>query len=64
ADGFVADMFEDTSEAELVQPSAGAAAGPLTLAAWVDQIGERSANGRRSLAEGRVRLVRGVFRAE
>ncbi|HEX9038164.1 MAG TPA: class I SAM-dependent methyltransferase [Ktedonobacterales bacterium] len=64
ASGFVAEVFEDTSEAELSRPSAGAAAGPLTLAVWVDQIGERSGNARRSLVEGRVRLVRGIFRAE
>lgn len=64
ASGFVAEVFEDTSEAELSRPSAGAAVGPLTLAVWVDQIGERSGNSRRSLAEGRLRLVRGVFRAE
>lgn len=64
ASGFVAQVFEDTSEAELSRPSAGAAAGPLTLAVWVDQIGERSGNSRRSLAEGRIRLVRGVFRLE
>ncbi len=61
--GFVAEAFEDTSDAELSRPSAGAAQGPLTLAVWVDNIAEKTRNSRRSLAEGRLRLIRGVFRA-
>ncbi len=61
--GFTAEVFEDTTEAELARPSAGAAPGPLTLAVFVDNIGEKSRNSRRSLEEGRTRLVMGVFRA-
>lgn len=62
--GFVADVFEDTSAAELSRPSAGAAQGPLTLAVFVGNIAEKSRNSRRSLEEGRIKLVRGVFRAD
>ena len=62
--GFVAEVFEDTSDAELGRPPAGAAQGPLTLAAFVDQMAEKSGNSRRSLQEGRIRLVRGVFRSD
>jgi sarcosine/dimethylglycine N-methyltransferase len=61
--GFVAEVFEDTSAAELGRPSAGAAQGPLTFAVFVDNIGEKARNSRRSLEEGRIRVVRGVFRA-
>jgi sarcosine/dimethylglycine N-methyltransferase len=61
--GFVAELFEDLTDAELSRASAAAAKGPLTLAAWIDNIGEKARNSRRSLHEGRVRLVRGVFRA-
>jgi sarcosine/dimethylglycine N-methyltransferase len=60
--GFTKQAFEDTSEAELSRPSAGAAAGPLTLAVYVDNIAEKSKDSRRSLQEGRIRLVRGIFR--
>jgi len=61
--GFVADVFEDTSAAELARPSAGAAQGPLTLGVFAESIGEKSRNARRGLEEDRTRLVRGVFRA-
>jgi sarcosine/dimethylglycine N-methyltransferase len=61
--GFVAEVFEDTSDAELRRPSAAAAPGPLTMAVFVDGIAEKVGNSRRSLQEGRTRLVRGVFRA-
>ncbi len=60
--GFTAEVYEDTSVEELSRPSAGAATGPLTLAVFVENLAEKAGNARRSLEEGRVRLVRGVFR--
>jgi SAM-dependent methyltransferase len=62
--GFVAEVFEDTSDAELRRPPAGTTQGPLNIATVVEQFAEKSANSRRSLQEGRTRLVRGVFRAD
>lgn len=55
------ELFEDSSEAELSRPVI-AAQGPLTLAVYVDDISTKSRNSRRSLEEGRTRLVKGVFR--
>ena len=61
--GFVADHFEDTSEAHLSRTAADTAPSPLTLGVYVDNLAQKAANARRSLQEGRIRLVRGVFRA-
>ena len=61
--GFVAELFEDTSDAHLSRTPEAAAPGQLTLAVFVDNLGEKAANARRSLQERQVRLVRGVFRA-
>ena len=63
ATGFVAEHFEDVSEAHLNRPAEAAADGQLTLAVFVDDLGRKAGNARRSLEEGRIRLVRGVFRA-
>lgn len=60
--GFVVEHFEDTSDAHLRTP-ADAAANSLSLAVFVDNLGQKAGNARRSLEEGQVRLVRGVFRA-
>jgi len=63
--GLVAELFEDTSDTHLSRSAANAtpaAAGQLGLAIFVDNLAEKAANARRSLEEGRVRLVRGVFR--
>lgn len=58
--GFLVEVLEDTSEAHL----AGAAvSSPLTLGVFVENIAQKSRNARRGLEEGRLRLVRGVFRA-
>ena len=65
--GFVAEVFEDTTEAHLGRTSANAAPaapGQLGLAVFVDNIALKVANARRSLEEGQVRLVRGVFRLQ
>ena len=65
--GFVGDVFEDTSDAHLsgsVGNATPATSGQLGLSVFVDKLAEKAANARRSLEEGRVRLVRGVFRAK
>lgn len=65
--GFTAELFEDTSDAHLSRTAANAtpaAPGKLGLAVYVDNLAQKAANARRSLQEGQVRLVRGVFRAK
>jgi len=61
--GFVAECFEDTSDAHLARSAADTAPSPLTLGVYVENLGLKAGNARRSLQEGRIRLVRGVFRA-
>ncbi|MBK6864269.1 MAG: hypothetical protein IPG91_12185 [Ideonella sp.] len=62
ASGFVAELLEDTSDAHLSRTAADAAPSALTLGVYVDNLAHKAANARRSLEEGQVRLVRGVFR--
>jgi SAM-dependent methyltransferase len=62
--GFIAEIFEDTSDAQLGRAAADAAPSPLTLAVYVDNLAQKANNARRSLEEGQVRLVRGVFRVK
>jgi sarcosine/dimethylglycine N-methyltransferase len=62
--GFVAEVFEDTSDAHLSATAATPAASPLTLGVYVDNLAQKSGNARRSLQEGQIRLVRGVFRVK
>jgi len=63
--GFVAELFEDVSDAHLSRVAASAAAEPsaLSLAVYVDNLAQKAGNATRSLQEGQIRLVRGVFRA-
>ena len=64
--GFITEVFEDTSDAHLgktVANATPAAPGQLGLAVFVDNLAQKAGNARRSLEEGQVRLVRGVFRA-
>ena len=61
--GFVAELLEDTSDAHLGASTANAAPSSLTLGVYVDNLAEKAKNARRSLEEGQIRLVRGVFRA-
>jgi SAM-dependent methyltransferase len=64
--GFITELFEDTSDVHLSRTAANAtpaAPGQLGLAVFVDNLAQKAANARRSLEEGQVRLVRGVFRA-
>ncbi|MBK9115876.1 MAG: class I SAM-dependent methyltransferase [Betaproteobacteria bacterium] len=60
--GFVAECFDDTSDAHLGRTGADAAPNALTLGVFVDNLAQKAANARRSLQEGEIRLVRGVFR--
>jgi len=63
--GFIDELFEDTSDVHLGRTAANAtpaAPGQLGLAVYVDNLAQKAANARRSLEEGQVRLVRGVFR--
>jgi hypothetical protein len=65
--GFVTEVLEDTSDVHLSRTIANAtpaASGQLSLAVFVDNLGLKATNARRSLEEGQVRLVRGVFRVE
>ena len=65
--GFVTELFEDTSDAHLSRSTANAtpaASGQLGLAVFVDDLAQKAGNARRSLEEGQVRLVRGVFRVD
>ena len=64
AAGFVVELFEDTSETHLRATPAPAAPGQLTLSVFVDDLGQKAGNARRSFQEGQLRLVRGVFRAK
>ncbi len=64
--GFVTELFEDTSDAHLGKSTANATpapAGSLGLSVFVDDLGQKARNARRSLEENQVRLVRGVSRA-
>jgi SAM-dependent methyltransferase len=64
--GFVTELMEDTSDVHLSRTTANAtpaAPGQLGLAVFVDDLAQKAGNARRSLEEGQVRLVRGVFRA-
>jgi sarcosine/dimethylglycine N-methyltransferase len=65
--GFIDELFEDTSDVHLSRTAANAtpaAPGQLGLAVYVDNLAQKAANARRSLEEGQVRLVRGVFRVQ
>jgi len=65
--GLVVEVFEDTSDAHLNRSASNAtpaAQGQLGLAVFVDNLSEKATNARRSLEEGQVRLVRGIFTAQ
>lgn len=65
--GFITEFLDDTSDAHLSVTTANAtpaAAGQLGLAVYVDNLAQKAANARRSLAEGQIRLVRGLFRVK
>jgi sarcosine/dimethylglycine N-methyltransferase len=65
--GLIADYYEDVSNAPLPPPTSGspesAAQAPLSLSVYVDNLAQKAENATRSLREGQIRLVRGLFRA-
>jgi hypothetical protein len=66
--GFVAEYFEDISDAHLSGTSVSGtpevkAQAQLSLSVYVDDLAQKAENATRSLHEGHVRFVRGVFRA-
>lgn len=65
--GFIAAYFEDVSDAPLPAPASGTPEStpqaPLSLSVYVDNLAAKAENATRSLREGQIRLVRGVFRA-
>ena len=64
--GFVEEVLEDTSQAHLnaLASAASGASSPLTLGVYVENLAQKAGNAKRSLQEGQIRLVRGVFRAK
>ncbi len=62
--GFVAELFEDVSEAHASRTAEPGAPQRLSLGVFVDDLAQKAANARRSLEEGQIRLVRGVFRVK
>jgi sarcosine/dimethylglycine N-methyltransferase len=62
--GFVAEVLEDTSDVHLARMAAAdPAPSPLSLGVFVEDLELKAGNSKRSLQEGQIRLVRGVFRA-
>ncbi len=75
AHGLGTEIFEDVSDEQAgrpdaaaavaepsVRPDADAAAAELSLAVFVDDLARKAGNARRSLQDGRIRLVRGICR--
>jgi SAM-dependent methyltransferase len=66
--GFIAEYFEDVSDTQLNPPASGtpeiAAQVQLSLSVYVDNLAQKAENATRSLREGQIRFVRGVFRAK
>jgi len=64
--GLIADYFEDVSNDPLPPAATGtpesAAQAPLSLSVYVGNLAQKAENATRSLQEGQIRLVRGVFR--
>ena len=73
--GFVAEYYEDVSDTQLNPPKNTASTNspqstvqvqqaPLSLSTYVDDLALKAENATRSLQEGQVRFVRGVFRVK
>lgn len=63
--GLVEEKFIDISDAQPTQNTASstpAAAGQLGLGVFVENLGEKAGNARRSLDEGQIRYVRAIYR--
>jgi len=66
--GFIAEYFEDVSDASLNQAASAvsevSAQAQLSLSVYVDNLAQKADNAKRSLEEGHIRFVRGVFRVK
>jgi len=70
--GFIVEYYEDVSDTQLNPPKNGApnssanssAQAQLSLSTYVDDLGLKAENAQRSLKEGQIRFVRGVFRVK
>ena len=70
--GFIVEYYEDVSDTQLNPPKSGtpnssansSAQAQLSLSTYVDDLGLKAENAQRSLKEGQVRFVRGVFRVK
>jgi len=64
--GFSTECLKDVSDLQFSRSSASstpASEGQLGLGVYVDNLAQKAGNARRSLEEGQIRYVRGVFRA-
>ena len=66
--GFIAEFFEDASGTILNGPSLsgtldGTGQTQLSLSVFVENLAQKAENARRSLQEGQIRFVRGVFKS-
>ncbi len=67
--GFMLEIFDDTSDVQVTaaavsSPPPAAAKAQLSLGVYVDNLAQKAGNAKRSLEEGQIRLVRGVFLAK
>jgi len=67
--GFIPEFFEDASDSQLSGTPASAtpqvaAQAQLSLSVYVDNLAQKAENAQRSLKEGQIRFVRGVFRVK
>jgi hypothetical protein len=72
--GFITEYFEDVSDTQLGGVSTGStissstpnvsAQVQLSLSVYVDNLAQKAENATRSLQEGQIRFVRGVFCAK
>ena len=66
--GFNAEYFQDVSDTQLNTPVSGTpqsvAQVQLSLSVYVDNLAQKAENAQRSLHEGQIRFVRGVFRVK
>lgn len=70
--GFTAEYYEDVSDSQLSPSNSGATRegtgnikqAPLSLSTYVNDLAQKGENAQRSLKEGQIRFVRGVFRVK
>ncbi len=62
--GFIVEFFEDASDTQLSGAPQVARQAQLSLSVYVDNLAQKGENAQRSLKEGQIRFVRGVFRTK